>query len=368
MIDEMWEDMHGMSSIPEEVIQSWINEAVQRLGELSVIEGHFAIALKANLDTYPVTDGVEITALTTSDPGLPYVRATLASDVIGTMYTPVWVEDTNVIDGFQYAMNDSNAPAGKIALLEYPFSTVTAVAFSGGNIVITMDTSLGLSTGDYVAIAFDDVNVYGIYPIANVVDSTDYQIDGIASFDFTTGRIFACRKDSLTAYASVGGGRLWRGDQMPSYMSELKKSRRVWSNIVNKIDPVPMDNLIESEYIDTRQFKVYTDYTTPQMMATGNEGGQRYVRFYPCPISDSIAEIFCTTIYSGSLYNYLPLNHIIKIGRGYEDAVKEYCFFRYYKQNKDDKEAARHYALFEGFSQLRERVLPGKVRQTVTFR
>jgi hypothetical protein len=366
LIDEMWEDMHGMSSIQEEVIQSWINEGIQRLGEKGVLDGHFALSLRSGLDVYPITDGTAITALTESDTGLPYARVTLADSVIGSPYTPVWIEDTNVVDGFCYAMNDPASPTGKVALLAYPFSNITAAVIGSGNMVITVDTALAVSVGTWIAVVLDGTNVAGLYQVASVIDANDYEITGSFSFTFTTGRAFLARTDDITSY--IGGGRLWRGDEIPSYVSEFKKSRRIWSSIINTLDPVPLDNMVNAEYIDTRSFKIYTDYTAPSLVAIGTEGGQKYARFYPAPISDSIAEMYCTTIYSASLYNYLPLAHIVKIGRGYEDAVKEYCFYRYYKQAKDQQEALEHWNMFLALSTLRESVLPGKVKMNVTFK
>lgn len=124
---------------------------------------------------------------------------------------------------------------------------------------------------------------------------------------------------------------------------------------------------MRTEDVETKELKIYTDYTAPCRVISGNEGGQAYARFYPAPISDSLAELQVNVIYPSSLYNYLPLDHIVKIGRGYEDAVKEYCYYRFYDQAKETTKSGQHWNAFLAFSGLRETVLPGKIKQNITF-
>ena len=361
LIDDLREEVtdERLSALADEQIQHWINRAQERVSDLVQVKEEWILRLKVGVTKYPVQDRPVITNATNATPIVVTSTAHGLSDDNRVTIRGVL---GNVAANGRFQLKNTQANSMELNL----FADITN-ASNDSVIIITTAVAYPFASGSTVTISGVTGNTAanGTFLIT-ALTTTTFSIPASGNGAYISGGLVLQQAAGSAVYTA--GGRLWKDDELPVFLKDVRKGQRTWSNTFNPIiETRDMDWMIDQIQQDSAVQLYYTDYGSPKFGSFGEVGGARYYLVYPAATYAQDATLFGSIRVVARLYDQDPLTTTLILPSNYDDVLKIYTKMKIFEWLKDGQARADALTEFNGaINQLRLRI-PSHPRIRITY-
>lgn len=240
------------------------------------------------------------------------------------------VDDNIFIRDVQGVVNAN----GRFRVVSVPTADTFTIKRFGRITGISTDDEPVITSVDHPFVTGDSVTISGVLGATEVngtwtatkIDKDTFSVDilGATRNTYTSGGIIVADATNTATY--VGGGRVWKEDEVPTIVGVLRDSSL---NYNGTLVPVKADTFEDLE--QWRQGRIFNFvYPYPQRMALGYKDGKKFLRLDAMPSSEGDLDILYRMQIIPAAYKSDTLTMTILLPSEHDAAICEFVKARLY--------------------------------------